>query len=157
MPIITPAYPAMNSAEKVTKHTLAVMQAEFARSHAVIKSIVAERGRECVVDWARLFEPSDFFLRYSHYLGCHLIAGGQDAGSRSWLGYAESRVLHYCRALEYLPLRHPLHFFPIVSKTDKSPNALCYFIGFDVDMQAFAGRPSADRVISVDECTQRFQ
>jgi poly(A) polymerase len=155
MPILTPAYPAMNSAEKVTRHTLAVMQQELARAHALVKALVAARGKDCAIDWGRLFEPSDFFLRYGHYLGCHILASGTDAGCRSWVGYAESRVLHFCRLLEHLPLRAPLHFYPIVSRTDKAPTALCYFIGFDIDTQAFTGR--SDKTIRIDECAARFQ
>ncbi len=78
----------------------------------------------------------------------------QDPQSRSWLGFTESRVLGFLRFLEYLPLRHPLHFFPAVSKTDKSPNSLCYFIGFDVDKVALEA--GADRNIHVDECAYKF-
>ena len=155
MPILTPAYPSMNSTEKVTRHTLAIMQQEFAQSHAVIKSIISERGKDFRIDWDRLFEPSDFFLRYTHYLGCHIIGAGPDAESRSWIGFAESRVLGFSRFLEFLPLRHPLHFYPVVSRTDKSPNSVCYFIGFDIDMKAFEGK--SDKNIYIDECVHKFQ
>jgi hypothetical protein len=157
MPIITPAYPAMNSAEKVTRHTLAIMQQEFTRTHTLIKSIIAERGREFKIDWARLFEPSDFFIRYNHYLGCHIVGAGPDTEARSWIGYVESRLLGYCRFLEPLPLRHPLHFYPVMSRTDRSMHSVCYFIGFDVDAQAFVGVAPSDRHIYVDEATSRFQ
>jgi poly(A) polymerase len=71
MPIITPAYPAMNSAEKVTKHTLAIMQNEFIRAHTIIKTIISERGKDFNINWYKLFEKSDFFLKYSHYLGIY--------------------------------------------------------------------------------------
>ena len=155
MPIITPAYPAMNSADKVTRDTLSIMSTEFQRAHNLIKTIIAERGKDFNIDWDRLFEPSDFFLKYSHYLSLNILGRGQDAESRSWIGFCESRVLGFCRFLEYLPLKKPLHFYPIVSRTDKTANSICYFIGFDIDKKAFVGK--SDKNIYIDECAYKFQ
>ena len=71
------------------------------------------------------------------------------------IGFCESRVLGYTRFLEYLPLKHPLHFYPVVSKTDKSNNSICYFIGFNIDSKQFIGK--SDKSIYIDDCTSKFQ
>ncbi len=55
MPVITPAYPCMNSTYNVTKSTLAVMQEEFARAAEVTRKI--EQGEEA---WPKLFEKVCF-------------------------------------------------------------------------------------------------
>ena len=66
------AYPAMNSTEKVSKHTLAIMQQEFSYAHILIKSIISNRDKKAFnIQWGKLFEPSDFFLKYNHYLGIY--------------------------------------------------------------------------------------
>ena len=69
MPIITPAYPAMNSTASVSIHTRGIMQIEMARAHDIVKNIIQDRG----LNWSRLFESSDFFLRYPHYLCCNIL------------------------------------------------------------------------------------
>jgi poly(A) polymerase len=129
MPIITPAYPAMNSSANVTIHTRDIMQQEMQRAHEIIKTIIEERGE----NWGRLFEPSDFYLRYPHYLCCQIIGDGDDEDSRSWIGYVESRVGRLSQSLERLPLKHPIHFFPRYSKSNKGGSSICYFIGFHLD------------------------
>ena len=73
----------------------------------------------------------------------------------TYTGFCESRVLGYTRFLEYLPLKHPLHFYPVVSKTDKSNNSICYFIGFNIDSKQFIGK--SDKSIYIDDCTSKFQ
>lgn len=44
MPIITPAYPAMNSSHSVSAHTLEVMKQEITRGYNVVEQIIKEKG-----------------------------------------------------------------------------------------------------------------
>jgi poly(A) polymerase len=129
MPIITPAYPAMNSTASVSAATLQIMKREMVRAHDIIKEIIVNRGE----NWSRLFEKSDFFLQYSHYLCCNIIGVGEDIESSSWIGFVESRIRRLPGFLDNLPIQQPVHFFPVKSKTEKSLNSICYFIGFDFD------------------------
>jgi poly(A) polymerase len=165
MPIITPAYPAMNSSEKVTRHTRTVIQQEMTRANNILRQIIHDREvrkevdestgqtvQKLLIDWEKLFEPSDFFIKYAHYLACNIIGTGDNAESRQWIGFVESRILSFAKQLEYLPLMHPIHLFPIVSKTQKSENSLCYFIGFDIDKKAVNKREG----VRVDISAQKF-
>ena len=68
MPIITPAFPSMNSSFNVTESTLRLMKSEFKRAHECTK---AER-------WGDLFSEIDFFGRYKVYLQVLLYAGDED-------------------------------------------------------------------------------
>ena len=149
MPIITPAYPAMNSSASVSSHTREIMKQEMARAHEIVTKIINERGS----DWGRLFEPSDFFLQYPHYLCCHIVGAGDDQESRSWMGFVEMRITRLPQQLETLPLKHPIHLYPRSSKTQKSANSICYFIGFDVDPKLVR----ADKNINIDQAVYLFQ
>lgn len=155
MPIITPAYPAINSADKVNKHTLAVMAGEISRGKKLLRTLLIEK-REVDIAWGQLFEPSDFYIKYQHYLQCHIIGTGDDVESRAWIGYVESRLLGLLTSLEYdrLPLQTPIHFYPEFSKTQKSAKSICYFIGFNVDREAAA---KTDGHIHIDDCVFKFR
>ena len=78
---------------------------------------------------------------------------GDDEESRSWMGFVESRIGRLPQFLESLPLKHPIHFYPVPSKTQESANSICYFIGFDID-QKLAAR--GDKNIHIDHCAYNF-
>jgi len=52
-----------------------------------------------------------------------------------------------------LPILNPIHLFPVQSKTNKSDNSICYFIGFNVDRAIF----KADRPLNIELCASRFK
>lgn len=157
MPIITPAYPAMNSAFNVNPHSLLVMQNEIAQGYAFCESILKKNAWQDINNWKKLFEPSHFFVRYHHYLACHIIGTGDNAESRGWIGFVESRIRRFIQHpfLSTLPLLPPIHLHPVVSKTAKSVNSLCYFIGFNIDYDLIA--KLGNNNIHIDDCVARFQ
>lgn len=146
MPIITPAYPAMNSTANVSLHSLEVMKREFQIGYDVMMQIIHEKGK----NWDRLFQPTDFFIRYQHYLCCHIVAFGDDEISRGWIGFVESRIRHFTsiKYLGSLPLLKPIHLHPVVSKTQKSQNSVCYFIGLNIDPKC--------KSLYLEDCVNRF-
>jgi poly(A) polymerase len=153
MPIITPAYPAMNSSYSVNKHTFEVMQSEIAKGYELMETIVKQKGA-C---WERLFEGSDFFIKYSHYLACHVVGTGQNSDSRSWIGFVESRIRRIVQYpyLENLPLKYPIQLYPVVSKTQKSDYSICYFVGFNLDVAQIS--QMGDKNVHIDDVIFRFQ
>jgi poly(A) polymerase len=78
MPIITPAYPAMNSTYNVSNSTLALMKQEFSRGATVTMKIESEG-----VPWSLLFERDDFFVRYKAYVQVDMIAESEEE-HRKW-------------------------------------------------------------------------
>ena len=78
MPIITPAYPAMNSTYNVSESTLFLLKEEFARG-AVVTFKVESQG----LAWAELFEKRDFFTRYKVYLQIDIQAVTEEE-HRKW-------------------------------------------------------------------------
>lgn len=119
MPIITPAYPCMNSSYNVSTSTLRVMMeqfqfgnmicgviitlVEFARNVLEINTLLpfiidaypfVEQTQEIELNknrWSALFEPYIFFESYRNYLQVDIIAADVD-DLRSWKGWVESRL-----------------------------------------------------------------
>jgi poly(A) polymerase len=69
-PMITPAYPAMNSTLSVSRQTLQIMQEEFSRAHQIVEKLwkgyqqADSPSDDLSLEWSALFEPSDFFISY---------------------------------------------------------------------------------------------
>lgn len=66
MPIITPAYPAMNSAYNVSRPQFRRIQGEIIRAHVMFQNYGTAQG----FPWTTLFEPcsEDFFRSYPRYI-----------------------------------------------------------------------------------------
>ncbi|KAJ4971273.1 hypothetical protein NE237_004372 [Protea cynaroides] len=124
MPIITPAYPCMNSSYNVSSSTLRVMTEEFQRGNEICE--VMEQNK---ADWNTLFEPYPFFEVYKNYLQIDITAENGD-DLRKWKGWVESR-------LRQLTLKIERHTFGMLQChphpndfSDKSrPFHCCYFMG----------------------------
>ncbi|KAF5734539.1 nuclear poly(A) polymerase 1 [Tripterygium wilfordii] len=86
MPIITPAYPCMNSSYNVSSNTLRIMKEEFRRGYEICESMEANKA-----DWDTLFEPYPFFEAYRNYLQIDICAENAD-DLRKWKGWVESRL-----------------------------------------------------------------
>ncbi|XP_039143012.1 nuclear poly(A) polymerase 1 [Dioscorea cayenensis subsp. rotundata] len=86
MPIITPAYPCMNSSYNVSSSTLRVMTEEFKRGHEVCEAMEVNKA-----DWNTLCEPYPFFEAYKNYLEIDIAAENED-DLRKWKGWVESRL-----------------------------------------------------------------
>jgi poly(A) polymerase len=62
MPIITPAYPSMNSAYNVGVPQMRRLRDEFIRANKVMNGISHEKTWDC------LFASNNFFRRHIHFL-----------------------------------------------------------------------------------------
>lgn len=97
MPIITPAYPSINSAHNVLQSTLALMIDEFHRGHQIMQKCAAG---EC--SWNDLFEKNNFFSRYKGYV--QVIASAASSEDHiKWQGYLKSRLHNLVSNLEKTP------------------------------------------------------
>ncbi|KAG6550837.1 hypothetical protein Mapa_007633 [Marchantia paleacea] len=86
MPIITPAYPCMNSSYNVSTSTLRVMTEEFKRGNDICEGMEIKNA-----DWSKLFELNQFFDTYKNYLQIDVTAADDD-DLRKWKGWVESRL-----------------------------------------------------------------
>ncbi|XP_060208396.1 nuclear poly(A) polymerase 4-like isoform X3 [Lycium barbarum] len=85
MPIITPAYPCMNSSYNVSPSTLRVMMDQFQFGNKICEEIELNKAQ-----WAALFEHYLFFEVYKNYLQVDIIAADND-DLLAWKGWVESR------------------------------------------------------------------
>jgi len=138
MPILTPAYPAFNSSFNVTKSTLGMMKIEFDRAEMMCKKL--QNGE--LPNWDRLFDRTDFFVRYDLYLKVEL-AGADEKELKDWKGFVESRLRKLVELLEWTktPLSRPNGIlsnivpYPKDFKSPDKEHTCVYFIGFVVDKQ----------------------
>ncbi|KAL6972749.1 Nuclear poly(A) polymerase 4 [Sarracenia purpurea var. burkii] len=86
MPIITPAYPCMNSSYNVSVSTLRVMMEQFQFGNKICEDIELNKAH-----WSALFEPYLFFESYKNYLQVDIVAADSD-DLRAWKGWVESRL-----------------------------------------------------------------
>ena len=158
-PMITPAYPAMNSTLSISRRTLQILHEEFCRGHNIVDRLYRDYQRGDVLDpddvssgemWRELFEPSDFFIGYPHYLSV-CIVGPTQQDAQSWAGFVESRMRKLVSDMmgRSLPLSKvqlwPKKFDACVADRTallthaQRANSITYFIGFKVDTLRMRG------------------
>ncbi|KAH0464513.1 hypothetical protein IEQ34_007299 [Dendrobium chrysotoxum] len=86
MPIITPAYPSVNSSYNVSKSTLQVMNEQFQFGNKFCEEIDLNKA-----NWSALFQPYQFFESYKNFLKVDIVATDAD-DLRIWKGWVESRL-----------------------------------------------------------------
>ncbi|XP_020213470.1 nuclear poly(A) polymerase 4 isoform X2 [Cajanus cajan] len=86
MPIITPAYPCMNSSYNVSASTLRVMMEQFRYGNKICDEIDLNKAQ-----WSALFQPYIFFEAYKNYLQVDIMASDTD-DLLAWRGWVESRL-----------------------------------------------------------------
>jgi len=144
MPILTPAYPSMNSSVNVSRQSLDVMMEEMASALERVRAVLARDGQ----GWDDVFAPSDFAVAHSRYLAAEVYVTNLPEHLRkdlfnSWSGYVESRLRKLIEYLSHLPvcrLRLLPKKLPLLSVADaQGGDGLSYLIGFDVDKGRMQG------------------
>ncbi|SBS85220.1 poly(A) polymerase PAP, putative [Plasmodium ovale] len=124
MPIITPAFPCMNSTHNVTYCTRSILIEEFKRAHSIIH--YAELNPDASVTqimghvngmansgsvggsiggsvggsvWTCILEPLDLFSTYRHFLHIQIM-GTSELIYNSWKGWIESKIRLLFKKLE---------------------------------------------------------
>ncbi|XP_054758366.2 poly(A) polymerase beta-like [Lytechinus pictus] len=106
MPIITPAYPQQNSTYNVSQSTKTVIEQELQGGLAITQEIMQGKAT-----WEKLFEPSNFFQKYKHYIVLIASAGNEDDHLK-WVGLVESKIRVLVGNLERNPHIKLAHVYP---------------------------------------------
>lgn len=95
MPIITPAYPSMNSTHTIVPSTKQVLLNELERGLAIVQAIYAGTRQ-----WRDLFERHTFFSTgYKHYITV-ISASKTKEDQQKWQGLVQSRLRHLVMKIE---------------------------------------------------------
>lgn len=109
MPIISPGFPAVNTAVNVNHSTMRVLMDEFTRGKRIMDELQS-RGHSGSPAWVQLFEPTEFLVRYDHHVVIELRADSEDALGE-WADFVASRTRKLVETLQHTsPIRavHPL-------------------------------------------------
>lgn len=96
MPVITPAFPAMNSTHNVTETTKRIMMEEFRRAYEIAEKV--ESGQ---ADWNDVNEQFPFFSRFDDVLALHMY-GATDEVLLKFSRWVESKFRVLIWGLEAL-------------------------------------------------------
>jgi len=131
MPIITPAYPSMNSTYNVSESTKRILLKEFKRGSDITFSIESQTKT-----WEDLFEQFQFWEKYKFYLRIDCLAKTEQE-HRKWVGFVESRIRFIILKLENtlgVKYVHP-HPETIKFNDEKFPFASAFFLGLRFDVK----------------------
>jgi poly(A) polymerase len=150
MPIITPAYPAMNSMANATRSTRNRMVAEFKRGYKLVQKVLLSGEK-----WGIVTAPTRFFTNYPKYVEVDIWATTKEDYGK-WVGVVESRVRKLAQSLEIVRFMdnaccYPDHFDR--PDDDGHEFAGCFFIGIAYSIPA---EESISRRIDISEPCQKF-
>mmetsp|Transcript_247 Transcript_247/g.449 ORF Transcript_247/g.449 Transcript_247/m.449 type:complete len:577 (+) Transcript_247:96-1826(+) len=121
MPVITPAYPRMNSTYNITDTTYKVLVDEWTRGAEIMDLIRQEK-----LEWDALFEPSEIYVRFKNYIEITWSAENEE-DLKSWDGFLKSRVRFYFSEKERTIHEQGIFLRPDM-KSYRNPDALeCKF------------------------------
>lgn len=150
MPIITPAYPAMNSMAKATKSTRERMIHEFKRGYKYTERVLNE-GTE----WKTLIEPSHFFVNYKKYVRVQIWATNAEEFNK-WVQTVEAQIRKLTLALESVRFMTAVYAYPqhFDRKDDEGHEySSSFYLGLEYNIPK---EESVERRIDISEQAQKF-
>ena len=89
-PIITPAFPAMNSTHNVSLTTRNIMITEFEKGMEITNNLM----NGGLTDWRRLFKKFPFFKAYKYFIQIQILSRTEEIAEK-WKGYCESKIRQF--------------------------------------------------------------
>lgn len=149
MPIITPAFPSMNSTHNVTQTTKRILSEEFARGFKVVEEV--ERGG---CGWCEVYRPVPFFAQYKRYLSIEMLAKAKQVFSK-WQGWIESRIRQLVKHLEQIPTVQVRPWPEHVAFEDPEwPHCGAMFIGLSISKVSAHGHKG--HTVDLDQQVTQF-
>jgi len=108
MPILTPAFPSMNSTHNVSKTTKNILIKEIARGWGICETIETEPSEYITNNWNSLISPCDLFAEYSNFIFVEVYARTEEC-FKDFCGYVDSKLRLLVKRLE---LTHGIELRP---------------------------------------------
>ena len=90
MMIITPAFPSMNSTNRVSAQTKHTLLTEFEKASMITREL-NENREHCQITWQRLFKKFPFFKAYEHFLEYQILSRDEES-HKMWQGLAQTKI-----------------------------------------------------------------
>lgn len=126
IPILTPAFPSMNTAHNISPTTFRVLKRELKRGH----TILSEAPELDMGSLLSLVSVSDFFRRHPLYL-CVTASAKTACDHREWLGWVESKMRHLVEQVAHHPYL-TCHPCPPRFASPLRPHCHSFFLGLEV-------------------------
>mmetsp|Transcript_52145 Transcript_52145/g.117421 ORF Transcript_52145/g.117421 Transcript_52145/m.117421 type:complete len:533 (-) Transcript_52145:40-1638(-) len=150
MPIITPAFPSMNSTYNVSESTKRILMQEFARG-----SKIAAQVQQGKCQWAEVYKPLPFFTQHKHFLHMEVFARSMQVFTK-WTGWVESKLRHLVKQLEQLPEVQVRPLADQIKFQDKAwPFAIATFFGLTLQGSVNLRQPVTQFVEMVNTWSHR--
>ncbi|CAI5708942.1 hypothetical protein KXD40_004821 [Peronospora effusa] len=149
MPIITPGFPAVNTAVNVNLSTMRVMQEEFARGQRIMDDL-CRRSLSHPSSWTQLFIPTEVLVRYDHYVVIEVRAPNEESLAE-WSSFVASRTRKLVETLHHTPSVASLHPLPELLRPQsleptKSGSVIGYYVvGYTVNAPSMSQAWRGDR------------
>mmetsp|Transcript_14580 Transcript_14580/g.37404 ORF Transcript_14580/g.37404 Transcript_14580/m.37404 type:complete len:694 (-) Transcript_14580:269-2350(-) len=145
-PIITPAYPCMNSSYNVSEATRSIMVEEFKRGDIVMEQILLKPDNP---NWALLLDHGRFFSEFKNYLEIEIVCGDEQ-DFKMWEGWCHSRLRHLImkteRFVNIRPWPKGIKCPPRQLTTGGYAFRTCYYMGIQKRQNAHTYGPATNSV-----------
>jgi poly(A) polymerase len=150
MPVITPAFPAMNSTHNVTETTKRILLDEFRRGYEVVKNVEAQKA-----EWSEVHAALPYFNVFPNFLWIEILAKSDEVYQK-FGGWVESKLRILSKQLEAITgmIIHPNpEQYSLRGSDPEWPSGCGMFIGmaFYKDQGAFLGQ-----TIDLRPCLSQF-
>lgn len=98
-PIITPAFPSMNSTYNVSATTRNIMLTELEKAMHICNHLMTSKNPR--ITWKRLFKKFPFFKAYQHFIRIQILSKNEEIHEK-WKGFVESKLRRLVSHLETL-------------------------------------------------------
>eukprot|EP00808_Paulinella_micropora_P012414 g9583.t1 len=139
MPILTPAYPAMNSTYNVSPITLEVLKAEIKRGKELTTNLLTTKESSLAI-WQELLEECEFFFQHKDYLDIAIIATSA-AELHKWKGFVEAKLRQLILKLVRPNLTVRPYPYSFSHASPEEPFQCHFFIGLNISLPKEPNRP----------------
>lgn len=134
IPIITPAYPSINSTHNVLRTTLRILKKEFKRGSKILN--LGTRNKEITTKvWKKLLKENTFFQDHKHFIQITIFSR-LNKFYLLWKGFIQTRIRIFLHNLEefngIIPFPNPKAFHPYNWTKIKEYNECFWFIGLNI-------------------------
>jgi poly(A) polymerase len=151
MPIITPAFPCMNSTYNVTETTRRIITSELARAHQFLSQVMTAADFEPTLE--KLVQPPAFLSLFNFYLAIDVNCGSVNAYTKL-KGFVESRIRMLLKFLES-PVSGVQQSRPWPKEFDLEPTRCTWLVGLSFP-PAKAGGAVADLRPSISQFLEKL-